>query len=132
VSHKSISESLELVRLAETRWGPKHRWHCVYCGRGAGMVVDHFVPSRLGGTNEVRNLVPACDRCNGAKSDRPPTAWMTAVGVPASRRLRLRRVVSRPDWVAPPDLVITRITLDYAAGRHVPRPGGPVQGEKGE
>jgi hypothetical protein len=46
---------------------------CVYCGRAAPDVrlhVDHVHPWKLGGTNEMTNLVTACEDCNLGKSDR--------------------------------------------------------------
>lgn len=47
---------------------------CRYCGRKAPAVVlevDHIVPVAAGGTNELDNLVTACEDCNGGKSDIP-------------------------------------------------------------
>lgn len=126
---KSLARSAELTSLAERRWGPKRKWRCVYCGRGAGMVVDHFKATVDGGTDDIWNLVPACSRCNTAKMDKPAWAWMTAVGVPASRIVKLMQVTRLSDWVAPPGLQITRVELDYLAGGQVPRPKRPSEGK---
>lgn len=103
----------ELLVLAERRWGWKTRWHCVYCGRSTGLVIDHFVPLRNGGTNQPENLVPCCSRCNSSKQDRDPIAWMAAVGVPQRRIDILATVTELPEWRAPHHLQITRADLDY-------------------
>jgi 5-methylcytosine-specific restriction endonuclease McrA len=45
---------------------------CCYCGaKNDALTIDHVVPVAKGGTNAIRNLAPACGRCNGRKSDRP-------------------------------------------------------------
>jgi hypothetical protein len=38
---------------------------CVYCGDEA-YTVDHVIPIELGGTDDPKNLVAACSRCNYA------------------------------------------------------------------
>ena len=54
---------------------------CAYCRQRPFTVIEHFLPVRLGGGTTARNCVPACDACNGMKSnihpdrligDRPP------------------------------------------------------------
>lgn len=45
--------------------------HCAYCGKSIGyydMQVDHVIPLRKGGTNDLDNLLPACRSCNHYKS----------------------------------------------------------------
>lgn len=47
-------------------------FRCVYCGatpEQRPLQVDHRVPIAAGGTDDPSNLVAACDRCNGGKSD---------------------------------------------------------------
>jgi len=68
---------------------PKRRWQvfardsftCVYCGRKPPEVlhVDHRISVKDGGTDDLDNLVTACDECNGGKGasslpneDKPP------------------------------------------------------------
>jgi len=51
-------------------------FRCVYCGAygrdpGVRLEVDHVEPVAGGGDNDPRNLVTACNRCNGGKSDKP-------------------------------------------------------------
>lgn len=45
--------------------------HCAYCGREIAMEemqVDHIVPLRKGGADELQNMLPACRSCNHYKS----------------------------------------------------------------
>ncbi|AVR56795.1 HNH endonuclease [Microbacterium phage Elva] len=125
---KSIARSAALTRLAERRWGPKRRWRCVYCGRGAGMVVDHFVPEARGGEDTVWNLVPACDRCNSSKQAHEPGPWMEAVGVPMARQAALWRVLHLPEAVVL-EVPADRFELDYPSAKALKAPKGQFQGE---
>lgn len=125
-----MKRSAELTRVAETRWGPKRHWHCVYCGR-VGSVVDHFMPEAMGGTDDVWNLFPACLSCNARKMDRQPVKWLLAVGVPPQRVQRVIDAYEDRDWVAPAGLQIARVALDYDAGKAIPRSQRALQGKKG-
>lgn len=45
---------------------------CQYCGNAAPdvvLVIDHIEPVSGGGTNDLINLITACDGCNSGKSD---------------------------------------------------------------
>lgn len=44
---------------------------CRYCGETAGHI-DHVIPKIQGGTDEINNLVAACQSCNSAKGGRTP------------------------------------------------------------
>ena len=49
----------------------KTNGHCAYCGRALElhkMQVDHVVPLRKGGTNDIENLLPSCRSCNHYKA----------------------------------------------------------------
>lgn len=49
----------------------KYHGHCAYCGceiEYRQMQVDHKKPLRLGGGNDIDNLLPACRSCNHYKS----------------------------------------------------------------
>ena len=49
-------------------------FRCQYCGADAPQVVlhvDHIEPVSGGGTNEITNLITACEACNLGKSDVP-------------------------------------------------------------
>ena len=48
----------------------KYHERCAYCGKSitfTEMQVDHIVPKRIGGTDEIENLNPSCRRCNHYK-----------------------------------------------------------------
>lgn len=55
------------------RWSvlTRDNFKCLYCGRsandGAILEVDHRLPVAEGGTNDITNLVTACDKCNSGK-----------------------------------------------------------------
>ena len=38
--------------------------------------VDHFIPRILGGGDELKNLVPACYKCNSMKGGLHPSEWL--------------------------------------------------------
>lgn len=47
-------------------------WQCAYCQKhleGRDATVDHITPKTAGGGDEPENLIAACRRCNGIKSD---------------------------------------------------------------
>lgn len=49
----------------------KYNGHCAFCGCEIDykdMQVDHATPLKIGGTNEIDNLLPACRSCNHYKS----------------------------------------------------------------
>lgn len=43
---------------------------CVYCGISGPLTVDHATPLCRGGSNGIKNIVPACFACNSAKANR--------------------------------------------------------------
>ena len=122
---QDLDRGRRLTALAETRWGPKRHWHCVYCGRVA-TAVDHVKPTATGGTDDVWNLAPVCVACNAHKMDREPITWMALVGVPEARIWRLLQAVNQPVWTAPATLYVQPIDLDYSAGKAAKRAQGAV------
>ena len=44
---------------------------CAYCGLLAPMTIDHIEPIARGGEHSLKNVVPACMRCNQVKNARP-------------------------------------------------------------
>lgn len=71
------------VKLSATDWlrlgdQVKERDHytCQYCGTKDGPLhADHVIPLSQGGTNDLTNLVAACEACNCGKSGRTPEQW---------------------------------------------------------
>lgn len=125
-----LARSAKLTKLAETRWGPKRRWRCVYCGRVA-TAVDHFWPTDRGGEDIVQNLMPACLSCNASKRASDPVEWMRRVGIPEHRIQQLLLVAETALWAAPPDLVITRVTPMYGFRKPRRARNSPNQGKTG-
>lgn len=56
------------------RFGRRGRWFkCVSCGKWyskSAITVDHRIPKRKGGTDDVWNLQPMCRSCNSSKRER--------------------------------------------------------------
>lgn len=48
---------------------------CFYCPAPAEHA-DHYFPRARGGSDDFKNLVPACAPCNRRKSDRLPIEWL--------------------------------------------------------
>jgi len=66
MARKEISSGLRFKVLS------RDSFTCQYCGRSAPEVVlhvDHVIPVSKGGTNDIRNLVTACEACNLGKSN---------------------------------------------------------------
>lgn len=43
---------------------------CTYCRVRPSTTADHIIPTSRGGNDSLDNLVGACSRCNGKKSNR--------------------------------------------------------------
>ena len=43
---------------------------CVYCGKAKQLGPDHVVPISKGGSNYIKNILPACISCNSSKGAR--------------------------------------------------------------
>jgi hypothetical protein len=50
---------------------------CAYCADPAD-TLDHVLPRSRGGLTVAENLIPACRRCNGAKSSTDWREWFEA------------------------------------------------------
>ena len=59
----------------------KTEGHCGYCGIEVrpfnGWQVDHMVTIKQGGTENIDNLIPSCQRCNLKKRARDPEQFRT-------------------------------------------------------
>jgi 5-methylcytosine-specific restriction endonuclease McrA len=54
----------------------KFGYCCAYCGdKPTRLDPDHVVPLSKGGPNVLANLLPACQRCNGQKTDMLLADW---------------------------------------------------------
>lgn len=56
----------------------KTNGHCAYCGIELGSTefqVDHVVPLRLGGKDEMENMLPICRSCNHYKRGNSLEGW---------------------------------------------------------
>lgn len=50
--------------------------HCAYCGKPIKKAtIDHVIPFNAGGENTIRNIVPACMKCNASKFNHPLEEW---------------------------------------------------------
>ena len=75
---------------------------CVYCEATAEddvLTLDHLVPVELGGTNETKNLVTCCRKCNGAKGSKSVREFLSYLrGIGVDTKLiaaRIQRNVKR-------------------------------------
>jgi len=81
---------------------------CQYCGErfsAKELTLDHVDPKSKGGSNDPRNLVTACKRCNNRKGARTPDEAGMPLLKPMSAykvRLGMVRLLSflkfRPEW----------------------------------
>ena len=58
------------MRVDRQKVYEKYNGHCAYCGKAIAirdMQVDHILPKRNGGTNDIDNLNPSCRLCNHYK-----------------------------------------------------------------
>ena len=55
------------MRVDRQKVYEKYNGHCAYCGKAIAirdMQVDHILPKRNGGTDDIDNLNPSCRLCN--------------------------------------------------------------------
>lgn len=64
---------------------------CAYCGvHSTDLTCDHIVPLKLGGDNNIENLVPACRRCNSSKRHKPLAEWNPVLAGVVIKELELK------------------------------------------
>lgn len=98
------------------RWWEKMRelnFRCFYCGRrGFPMEHEHRLPVALGGTEEDRNIVPACRPCNRRKGTMTDYQFFRFLedAVPRGHRIGPRRWCRRcaAPRVSPPSSLTCR------------------------
>ena len=52
--------------------------YCIYCLiplTDSNFQADHIIPKSKGGNNDMLNLVPACQKCNGSRNNRDLERW---------------------------------------------------------
>ena len=64
----------------------RDEFHCVYCGKNL-----HRANSK-GGTNEPKNLVTACRRCNCSRQDKPWRQYATGGAVQHIQKVVRRQI----------------------------------------
>ena len=66
-----IKMNFQKVPLTRENIYKRDNYECVYCGEDNKklLTLDHVVPQSKGGPNSWENLVTACKKCNGEKSD---------------------------------------------------------------
>lgn len=60
----------QIIRKERQQVYEKYSGHCVYCGKEVDIKdiqVDHMIPIRLDGKDDISNYMPACRRCNHYK-----------------------------------------------------------------
>lgn len=66
-----IKMNFQKVPLTRQNIYKRDNFECVYCGEDNKklLTLDHVIPQSKGGPNSWSNLVTACKKCNGEKSD---------------------------------------------------------------
>jgi hypothetical protein len=92
---------------------------CVYCGEHA-TALDHVRPKSRGGTEDMSNLVPACQLCNSEKHSLLLTEWdIKKVMFAVSRDIRILweilSLTNRFDLINGPLSVVDQIRIGSKA-----------------
>ena len=79
----------------------KYNGHCAYCGKAIAikdMQVDHILPKRNGGKDDIDNLNPSCRLCNHYKRANTLEefrSWQLGGLVDRLRKIYIFRVAER-------------------------------------
>ena len=60
----------EWQRLCE-----EHGHVCAYCGENVALTRDHVIPLTRGGSDNIENILPACQPCNSSKRNKTLEEW---------------------------------------------------------
>jgi 5-methylcytosine-specific restriction endonuclease McrA len=66
----------------------RFEWRCAYCLKGHYEVLEHFIPTALGGGTTLNNCIPACYSCNARKQRKHPDV-VTRIPKEAIERVRV-------------------------------------------
>ena len=68
---KYVKSNINKVPLTRENIYRRDNFECVYCQENNRrlLTLDHVIPQSKGGPNTWENLVTACKKCNGEKSD---------------------------------------------------------------
>ena len=67
---------------------------CFYCGKTGRLTVDHDVPLKRGGTDDISNVLPACRSCNSKKNAKTSDEF---IGMMALRNIDRINDLARQD-----------------------------------
>ena len=69
--YKYVNQIIQKVPLSRENVYRRDNFECVYCGDNnrKTLTLDHVIPQSKGGKDSWDNLVTACRRCNGEKSN---------------------------------------------------------------
>lgn len=69
--YKYVNTHFHKVPLSRENVFKRDSYTCVYCGcdNRKTLTLDHVIPRSKGGNDSFENLVTACKKCNGEKSD---------------------------------------------------------------
>lgn len=84
VANKRYVKHARKIQFTKANLCLRDDYTCQYCGvsfPSSELTYDHVVPTSMGGRTEWTNIVMACDRCNGAKSNQPPGKWISPLGL---------------------------------------------------
>ena len=65
-----LTKQNQIMKIDRQKVYDKYNGHCAYCGKAItikDMQVDHILPKRNGGTDDIDNLNPSCRLCNHYK-----------------------------------------------------------------
>lgn len=78
-SHRKTIEDITLKNFTPEQWEyckTFFNYSCAYCGsKTKSLTKDHFVPLSKGGVFTASNILPACNCCNIAKSNKKFDSW---------------------------------------------------------
>lgn len=97
---------------------------CVWCGasveQDVKLTLDHLTPYSHGGSNDVKNLVTCCHKCNSSRGNRSVKAFATVCAAYVNHGVKPEAILAHIRTTA-------KRTLDLAAAKDmIARRGGFV------